>query len=71
MLLSNNENTGLAPFHSDNQGQMWTSRMVWNMSVFKYTYPGIPDETIEVEERKKLVRQHLFDNYFSNIPKVG
>lgn len=48
---------------------MWTSRQVWDMSVFKYTYPELVGVNASVEDHINTVREHLARNYFSRFPR--
>lgn len=51
--------TGLAPFHSGDDGTLFTSDQVRGMSIFGYSYPEIPDWQLDREQLTQHVREKV------------
>ncbi|KAL8958388.1 MAG: hypothetical protein Q9193_004543 [Seirophora villosa] len=52
-------NTPLSPFHSDNSGRLWTSATAWTTRTFGYTYPEIVDWGVDSSQLTSNVKARL------------
>ncbi|KAL9595867.1 MAG: hypothetical protein Q9219_006172 [cf. Caloplaca sp. 3 TL-2023] len=52
-------NTVLTPFHSDDSGHLWTSATAWSTRAFGYSYPGIIDWGVNASQLASNVKSHL------------
>ena len=51
--------TGLAPFHSGDDGALFTSDQVRGMAIFGYSYPEIPDWQMSREQLTQHVKERV------------
>ncbi|KAL8909379.1 MAG: hypothetical protein Q9207_000214 [Kuettlingeria erythrocarpa] len=52
-------NTPLSPFHSDDSGHLWTSATAWTTRTFGYTYPEIMDWGMNSSQLSSTVKATL------------
>lgn len=57
------QNTPLAPFHSDSTSAMWTAATVRDTAVFGYTYPELVDWNVSASQLATNVRQSINELY--------
>ncbi|KAL8721571.1 MAG: hypothetical protein Q9225_001779 [Loekoesia sp. 1 TL-2023] len=56
-------NTSLTPFHSDDSGHLWTSATAWSTRAFGYTYPEIVDWGVNSSQLISNVKSRLNELY--------
>ncbi|KAI9810350.1 MAG: hypothetical protein M1827_006317 [Pycnora praestabilis] len=59
-------NTGLTPFHSDTNGDLWISDSVRNPQTFGYTYPELVTWNVSTSQYQANVRTSINTLYGSN-----